>query len=487
MPSVGGCGLSGRQLGRTQVQVSAHRLSPFVVFGALERRRTPTITCGGWSAAKRSSRTFDHTHGDTLARAQTLRRPLRCRRSPIMCRLVKDEKDRASDLETCRNERHHRPAGVIGLYDDTLTGGPHIGLAVRGFRAKPSGRRIPNLRPRMAMFGRHVARIGDPLSVLSSVLFAGLHEDRPDFRDADTPGGAPPSLRNCEQPHPPQGLDDGSAWPLRCFRRRARRERVQMPKHFRSRQLSKWLGYYEPASNISPGSLADGKTCATRRYLARRGRRLNQEHQQQADRRSAPASGSHEPHGISVSVTEHRGERPRRANEAGRFLHPKGRVAGPHCVVLMGHGSERATPVSAPGSPPQFASPEAYTPKHLENRTWLPREASPRSSSTGEQTESRTPGRTSPGADSPAGTGDTSLRASSTPAGRRGDDSSRVATASTSTSLLRPAWDDRGESTLAEATDPPTVTNTALRRDFDILPPVVRVPVAGGATPNQPA
>jgi ribosomal protein L40E len=26
---------------------------------------------------------------------------------------------------------------------------------------------------------------------------------------------------------------------------------------------------------------------------------------------------------------------------------------------------ECATPVSAPGSPPRFASPEAYTPKHL--------------------------------------------------------------------------------------------------------------------------
>ena len=149
------------------------------------------------------------------------------------------------------------------------------------FGAKPSGRRIPSLRSWMTMFGRHIARIGDAFRVLSRVLFASLHEDRTDFRHADTTGRTPSSVTDGEQPDFPESLNDRSARSLRYLRRSTVRERVQMPEHFRSGQLSKWLGYYEPASNVSPRSFADGKTCATRRCLARRGRHLNQEHQQQ--------------------------------------------------------------------------------------------------------------------------------------------------------------------------------------------------------------
>jgi hypothetical protein len=183
-----------------------------------------------------------------------------------MRRLMKDQKDRATYLDTGRNKRHYGPTRVVGLYDDALACASPISVAVRCLGAKPSGRRIPSLRPGMAMFGCHITRIGDPLRILSCLFFARLHEDRTNFRDARTIGRAPPSLPDGEQPYFPERFDDRSTRSLRCLRRSTGRVRVQVPEDFRAGQSSKWLGYYQPASNIAPGPFADRQARATRKH-----------------------------------------------------------------------------------------------------------------------------------------------------------------------------------------------------------------------------
>jgi hypothetical protein len=127
---------------------------------------------------------------------------------------------RASDAPQGRaggDERHHRPASVVGRYDDALAR-PDLRFAVRGLYAKPANRRVPRLGSRMAMFRGCIAGIRDTLHVLDRILFTRLHRQWAHFGYTYATRRPPPGLADGEQPDSAQGLDDGATRSLRRLR-----------------------------------------------------------------------------------------------------------------------------------------------------------------------------------------------------------------------------------------------------------------------------
>jgi hypothetical protein len=85
-----------------------------------------------------------------------------------MSRLVQYEPNGATDLGAGCDKRHHRPANSVSLNDETLASASNIFLAIRCLSAKLSGRRIPSLRPGMAVFGGYIARVRDIAAKITS-------------------------------------------------------------------------------------------------------------------------------------------------------------------------------------------------------------------------------------------------------------------------------------------------------------------------------